>query len=112
VKMTISCMKFADALDITLKHFKISAKELAAKSGVAESSISRYRRGERDIQADSLERLIAALPSEARNYLYFNCLIRDIDDAGIATLLQAIAIRLKSNPEKSLSPESFALTSV
>lgn len=105
-------MKFADALDATLKHFCISAKEMATKSGVAESSISRYRRGERDIQAESLERLIAALPPDARHYFYFNCLVRDIDEAGIATLLQAIAFKLKTEPVKArISGESLALTS-
>lgn len=105
-------MKFATAFDATLKHFKISARELALQSGVAESSISRYRRGERDIQADSLERLLEALPQEARHYFYFNCLVRDIDEAGIATLLQVIASKLKAEPvEKRMANDSLALTS-
>jgi hypothetical protein len=84
--MTISAMKFADALDATLKHFCISAKEMATKSG--------------------------ALPPDARHYFYFNCLVRDIDEAGIATLLQAIAFKLKTEPVKArISGESLALTS-
>jgi transcriptional regulator with XRE-family HTH domain len=90
-------MKFCEALDLTLREFNISGKELSQQSGVAESSISRYRRGERDIQAESLERMIQALPASAQHYLYFHCLVRDLDDEGIATLLNAIAFKMRSD---------------
>jgi transcriptional regulator with XRE-family HTH domain len=102
-------MKFSKALDLTLKEFKIPAKDLANKSGVAESSISRYRRGERDIQADSLERLIASLPPEAQQYFYFNCVVPVLDDRGIATLLEAVSTKLRSGAsENSRLPENLA----
>jgi len=108
-------MNFANALDATLKHFCLNARNLSVESGVAESSISRYRRGERDIHTESLERLVSALPLEARNYFYFNCLVTEIDEAGIATLLQAIAFQLKRESAKEsvktlISGESLALT--
>jgi hypothetical protein len=57
---------------------------------------SRFRRGERDIQAESLERLIMALPPDARQYLFFKLAVGDMDQKGIATLLNAIAYHLKS----------------
>lgn len=109
--MTVSAMKFSNALNATLKQFSINGKDLARISGVSESSISRYRRGESDIQAESLERLITALPPDARYYFYFNCLVKDIDEAGIAILLQAIAFKLKEEPVKiQVSGEFLALT--
>lgn len=104
-------MKFADALNATLKHFDITAKELSAKSGVAESGISRYRRHERDIQAESLERMIAALPPDARYFFYCNCLLKDIDATGVAMLLQAIASKMKADAESSEGSTALVLTS-
>ncbi|NJL57251.1 helix-turn-helix transcriptional regulator [bacterium] len=94
-------MDFSSALDKTLKEFDITARELAARSGVAESSISRFRRGERDMHCDGLERLLAALPVEARNYFVFNCLVPTLGDGDVATLLSAIAHRLKQNESKA-----------
>jgi len=105
-------MKFADALNATLKHFEITAKELSAKSGVAESSISRYRRGERDMQAESLERMLEVLPPAARYYFYCDCLIKDIDAVGVAMLLQAIASKMKTDvADSSDAPNALVLNS-
>jgi transcriptional regulator with XRE-family HTH domain len=90
-------MKFSEAFDKTLKQFSLTGKALALQSGVTEASISRFRRGERDIQAENLERLINALPIEAQEYFYFNCLVSNLDDRGIATLLQVISQKLHTS---------------
>jgi transcriptional regulator with XRE-family HTH domain len=90
-------MNFSDSFDETLKQFKLTAKDLAGKSGVAESSISRFRRGEREIQSDSLERLISALPQDAKQYLFCKLLIGELDRRGIATLLSAIAHHMRED---------------
>jgi transcriptional regulator with XRE-family HTH domain len=97
--MTIR-MKFSEAIDQTLKHYSITGKDLSVQSGVAEASISRFRRGERDIQAESLERLINSLPPQAQQYFYLNCLVNDLDDEAIATLLHAISLKMRSSSAK------------
>lgn len=97
-------MKFSDSFDDTLKQFKITAKDLAGKSGVAESSISRFRRGEREIQSDSLERLIGALPQDAKQYLFCKLFVGEMDKQGIATLLSAIATHLKTEQSQTPHP--------
>lgn len=104
-------MKYADALNATLKHFEITAREVSLKSGVTESSISRYRRGERDIQVESLERMLDVLPPEARYYFYCDCLIKDLDATGVAMLLQAIAAKMRADAESSDASTVLMLTS-
>lgn len=105
-KLTTFPMKFSDSFDDTLKRFKITAKDLASKSGVAESSISRFRRGEREIQSDSLERLISALPQDAKQYLFCQLFVGEMDKQGIATLLNAIAHYLKEDSSQHTGSSS------
>jgi len=61
---------FARSLDSTLKDFGITGKSIAEKSGVSEQMISGFRRGNKRIYTDSLEKIIAALPQDARRYFY------------------------------------------
>lgn len=106
-------MDFADSLDATLKQFKITAKALSESSGVAEASISRYRRKERDINADSLERMIKALPQDAKQFLFCQIFVGEMDKQGLATLLSAIAYHLKTETTDNLSQkESSAVLSL
>lgn len=62
-------MNFSKALDITLDEHGISAKWLSEKTGVSQQMISGFRRGNQRIYSDSLERILAGLPIEARNDL-------------------------------------------
>lgn len=93
--MSGSC-RFSDALDQTLKHFKITGKMLSEASGVTEQALSKFRRGEREIQVNNLERIIAALPTDARNYLFFNVLIQNASMNDLSILLHAIAHEMRS----------------
>ncbi|MDX2242368.1 MAG: helix-turn-helix transcriptional regulator [Leptolyngbyaceae cyanobacterium bins.302] len=100
-------MRTYEAFDLTVKHFNIRAKDLAAQSGVNESSISRYRKGEQSLSTDALDNLLAALPEQARQYMVFNHLLSDLDEQAIGTLLYAISLKLRGvvNP-----PEMERLT--
>ena len=89
-------MKFCEAFNATLEEFRLSAKEISATSGVREATISEFRRGRREIQTDSLERLIGALPTDAKQYLFLKVLIGEMDARGMASLLNAVAYRLRS----------------
>ncbi|MBE9216726.1 hypothetical protein IQ247_29420 [Plectonema cf. radiosum LEGE 06105] len=62
-------MNFSKALDITLDKYGISAKWLSEQTGVSQQMISGFRRGNQRIYSDSLERILAGLPVEARNDL-------------------------------------------
>ena len=63
-------MKFCEALDRTLEDYGISAKWLSEQSGVSMQMISQFRRGKQRVYSDSLEAMIAALPSEVRCHFY------------------------------------------
>ncbi|KAM3107278.1 helix-turn-helix domain-containing protein [Phormidesmis sp. 146-33] len=100
-------MKFSEALNQTLNQFKISGNEIANLSGIRAATISEYRRGVREIHTDNLERLIAALPSEAKQFLFLHLLVGQMDDEGIATLLSAISNRMRQEKvtEQRIEPE-------
>lgn len=106
-------MNFSDAFDQTLTHFSIKGKDIAAESGLTEAAVSRFRNGEQDIKASSLEKLLAALPAEAKQYLFFKLLVGEMDQTGIATLLNAIAHHLREdNPKNSYSHQSQPVLSL
>ncbi|MEM7552605.1 MAG: hypothetical protein AAF378_00625 [Cyanobacteria bacterium P01_A01_bin.84] len=62
-------MNFSKALDITVDEHCISAKWLSEKTGVSQQMFSGFRRGNQRIYSDSLVRILAGLPAEARNDL-------------------------------------------
>lgn len=61
-------MRFSEAFRETLFRFNIKGADLAEKSGLTPTQISKFRNGE-NLRIDSVERLIEALPLEAREYL-------------------------------------------
>jgi transcriptional regulator with XRE-family HTH domain len=61
-------MKFSEAFRETLFRFDIRGDELAAASGVTATQISKFRNGG-NLRIDSVEKLLDALPDEARSYL-------------------------------------------
>jgi DNA-binding Xre family transcriptional regulator len=92
-------MQTFEAFDKTLSHFDIKNRELQNKTGVNESSISRFRRGERDLQVATLEKLIQALPHQAQQFYYFNCMVSDFDDQAIASMLYALSVKLRDGAQ-------------
>lgn len=62
-------MNIAIAFDRTLSQFGISAKWLGAESGVSEVMISRFRNG-KQVQTDTLDKLLDALPEEPKQYFF------------------------------------------
>jgi transcriptional regulator with XRE-family HTH domain len=61
-------VKFSEAFRETLFRFNIRGDELAARSGVTATQISKFRNGG-NLRIDSVEKLLDALPDEARDYL-------------------------------------------
>jgi transcriptional regulator with XRE-family HTH domain len=88
-------MKFCEALDHTLREFNITGKKIALESGLREATISDYRNGKSPILSDNLERIITALEPDARQYFFMNCLVGELDNRAIATLLYALSQRME-----------------
>ena len=104
-------MNFSQALDRTIEEFGISGKGLASRAGVSEQMISDFRNGKKRVYNDSLEKILAALPSEAKSY-YFLMLdvspvslksqIDTMDDSQLVLLLAAIAEKLQKGKAQQL----------
>ena len=61
-------MKFAEAFRETMFRYNLQGKDLAIKSGLTETQISRFRNGD-NLRIDSIEKLLAVMPTEAREYM-------------------------------------------
>lgn len=61
-------MKFSEAFRETLFRYNLKGADLAAKSGLTPTQISKFRNGE-NLRIDSVERILAALPEDAREYM-------------------------------------------
>jgi transcriptional regulator with XRE-family HTH domain len=88
-------MKLNKVFSETLKHFDLTQKQIAEASGVRQATLSQWLRGEQEINTDTLERLITALPPQAQQYLFLNRLISQMDDNAIGTLLYAISLKMR-----------------
>ena len=62
-------MDFSLAFNLTLNQFDISAKELAQKSGVTETVISRFRNGHQ-VRTETLSRLLECFSVHQRDYFF------------------------------------------
>ena len=63
-------MRFAWALNEALHRFNVSITDLAERSGVNRTQISKFVNGHSSMTVRNLEPLIEALPSEARDYFF------------------------------------------
>jgi hypothetical protein len=99
-------MQFFEAFDQTLKEFEVKNSDLEALTGVCHTSISRFRRGERDLHAATLQKLIRALPLRVQQHYYMTCLGTDMDDGAMAAMLMAIAARMRATAEARAEEEA------
>ncbi|MEN8444086.1 MAG: helix-turn-helix transcriptional regulator [Cyanobacteria bacterium J06555_13] len=89
-------MDFSNAFDLTLKEFGLTGKAVAINAGLREATVSNFRNGS-DIRTDSLEKLIKALPPEAKQFLFLKVFVDDLNPPAIATMLGLLAGRLKES---------------
>lgn len=108
-------MDFSKAFDLTLKEFGLTGKAVAIDAGVREATVSNFRNGS-EIRTDSLEKLIKALPPDAKQFLFLKVFVDDLNPPAIATMLGLLAGRLKetqsSEDHIETSVVSPSLTSV
>lgn len=53
-----------------IEKYKLKQHELVSKSGVDKGVVSRFINGESDIKARNLQKLVKALPPQAKAYYY------------------------------------------
>jgi DNA-binding Xre family transcriptional regulator len=66
-----------NSFDKTLNRFGVSAAWLSRESGINQQMISRFRNG-REIQTDTLEKLLEPLPLEVKEYFFALLLGRQV----------------------------------
>lgn len=89
-------MRIAEALNLTLAHFNITGKDLAQRSGVSPSGLSRFRNGEQDLQASSVEKLLSGLPDDAFHYLMAQLWLSRNTPESAAHILRVIASNIQT----------------
>jgi transcriptional regulator with XRE-family HTH domain len=62
-------MNFSRALKRTMLEFDITGIDLAQKSGISKNTISTFRQGGQTT-TETLEKLLAAMPAEAREFFF------------------------------------------
>jgi transcriptional regulator with XRE-family HTH domain len=88
-------MKIREALFKTLDTFKITGKQLSAVSGVTESQISSFRRGNRELELKNFEKLVEALPPDAYHYFWSQLVLNQMSDDNLCELIMTAASQLK-----------------
>jgi transcriptional regulator with XRE-family HTH domain len=88
-------MRIREALFQTLDTFKISGKQLSADSGVTESQISSFRRGNRELDLKNFEKLVEALPPNAYHHFWTQLALKQLSDDHLCELIMMAATHLK-----------------
>jgi DNA-binding Xre family transcriptional regulator len=101
----------SEAFDRTLKKYGITGTWLSQQSGVNAQMISRFRNGQ-NIQTDTLEKLLAPLSSEMKDYFYSSLMSRGIGvslESTIASMnereLRSVLFAIAARMQKSLQFE-------
>lgn len=108
-------MAIGDSFDKTLKEFVINASWLSRASGVNAQMISRFRNG-KEVQTDTLDKLMEPLPSEAKQYFYslllgsafkvdLEALVKEMDSRQLGRVVYLAGVRLTED-EKLMGSSS------
>ncbi len=115
-------MDIGGSFDKTLKDFGINASWLSRESGVNAQMISRFRNG-KEVQTDTLEKLMEPLPSEAKQYFCslllgsafkvdLEALVKDMDTNQLGRVVYLAGVRLTEDETlMGSSSESHLLAS-
>jgi len=74
-------VRFSDAFKETVFRFALKGAEIAERSGLTEAQVSNFKGGS-NLRIDSVEKILAALPLEAR--LYMLGLVANDDGAALS----------------------------
>jgi transcriptional regulator with XRE-family HTH domain len=96
-------VRICEAFKQTLSHFNLSQRQIAVEAGFREQALSRWLSGKQQINDDTLENLIAALPNSARQYFFLNHMIGSMDEAAFGELLLVISQKMQDMAQEKLS---------
>lgn len=100
-------MKFVDAFNLTLEKFDITARELANRANLTEAAISKFRKGNRELKLESIEKVLGALPDDAYCFLMTQWAKERITPRQVVTLLGVLAQTIEAGeiPFKAEFPD-------
>ena len=75
-----------EAFDFVLNEYKVSAEEIARISGIDKSAISKFRNGKHSMNSDNLQKVVQALPIQAK--AHFNMLFSFGDEINNTKLVE------------------------
>jgi transcriptional regulator with XRE-family HTH domain len=61
-------MEFSEAFRETMFRFNLKGSDIAERSGLTQAQVSDFRNG-KNLRIDSVERILKALPNDARSHL-------------------------------------------
>lgn len=74
-------MNIGEAFKLTVFRFELKASDIAQNAGLDRAVISRFRGGT-NIRVETLERILVALPDEARAYMLDQLKTIGVEDIG------------------------------
>lgn len=66
-------MEMSKAFYQTMQRFNLRSVDVVAKSGIAESDVSRFINGKVNVGYKKLEKMLEALPPAAKDYFWLLC---------------------------------------
>lgn len=90
-------MRYQDALNQTFKHYNLSAREISQRCDVNETTLSRFKRSEANINLTTWYSILDALSPQARKYLNSLIFLSEIEKSDIPILLNVISHVLASD---------------
>lgn len=87
-------MRFSEAFQETMFRFKLKGTDLAEQSGLTPTQISDFRHG-KNLRIDSVEKLLDAMPKDARLYMLGLVANEDTD---------SVPLPKRNDGDKTLAP--------
>jgi len=87
-------MLYQDALNQTFKHYNLSAREMAQRCDVTETTLSRFKRSDSTITLSTWHNIVGALSPQARKYLNSLIFISELKKSDIPLFLNIISLLL------------------
>jgi hypothetical protein len=84
ISVPVSVRSFSDAFKETMFRFDLKGSDLAEQSGLTAAQISQFRHG-KNLRIDSLEKILVAMPPEARRYMLSLVLEENLEDGVLPT---------------------------
>ena len=93
-------MELRNALFAAIDKSGLTGKELSERSGVTQSQISRFRKGE-DIAFLTFQRLVSGLPREAYHQFITTLMVEQMSSQELGNVIMSAVTQLQKIPTES-----------